>query len=475
MTARCIERERAFASEGGSGQSWRLPLKSPVACPALSMILHDKVRMADAPQNRDPESSREAMTTSNANDVDTIPDELEVDVEVLLPSQVTPVAVGLLGTGGMATVHAARDEPLGREVALKRLRHDSEDARGRHDFIREARITGQLQHPNIVPIYALAIDPDGCPFFTMQIVEGRTLRQWLSLPDRKPGSRERLEMGLEILIKVCDAVSYAHSCGVLHRDIKPQNIMVGLHGRVYLMDWGIALGAMERKQGEYHAVAGTPGYMAPEQARGGPLNEGADIFGLGAVLYEILSGKRPYSGNSGELLKEAAASSIVPIREVVGQDVSPRILSIVERALSPLREARYASVDELQKDLRLFLQGGFHLPKRTYFTGETILTQGEEGDSAYMIIDGSCAVFQAAQGEEREIRRMGAGDIFGELALLLDAPRTATVRAAELTTLLVIDRATLETSGALHGWSAALLKALARRFRDLEEAGKVTQ
>jgi serine/threonine protein kinase len=427
--------------------------------------------MADAPKLAPLGGRRLSTTASSPRDCDTISDPAEVQGVVELPLQNPPAEVALLGTGGMATVHAAFDEPLCREVALKRL-SDGQDAdeRSRREFIREARITGQLQHPNVVPIHVLAADENGEPFFTMQVIEGRTLGQWLSLPERRPGSRERLEKGLEILLKVCDAVSYAHSCGVLHRDIKPDNVMVGLHGRVYLMDWGIALSEKERHNIDFHGVAGTPGYMAPEQARGERVDEGVDIFGLGAILYEILSGRVPYKGERRNLLMEAARGAVVPLAQVVGAEVSPHICAVADRALSPHREDRYGSVEEFQNDLRLFLQGGFQLPTRTYNPGETILKEGAEGDSAFMIIDGVCRVFQTLGSEEREIRTMHQGDIFGELALLLDGPRTATVVAVETTTLLVIDRTTLETSGALHGWSAALLKALATRFRALERS-----
>lgn len=434
------------------------------------MVAHDG-RMDDAPENAE---GRLATTVTPGSENDTTPDTATVELDAILPQQAPPVAMGFLGTGGMATVYEAFDEPLNREVALKRLRDDAvDDERSRREFVREARITGQLQHPNIVPIHMLGADENGRPFFTMQIVEGQTFGDWLAQPERAPGARERLEKGLEILIKVCDAVSYAHSRGVLHRDIKPDNVMVGPYGRVYLMDWGVALGAKDREGTHSHGVAGTPGYMAPEQARGESIDERADIFGLGAILYQIVSGRLPYDGKNRPVLFEAASGAVVPITRVVGPEISPRICAVADRALSPLKEDRYSSVEQFQNDLRNSLLGGFHLPKLTFQAGETILNEGATGDAAYMIIDGSCRVFQTVDGKECEIRTMGEGDIFGELALLLDGPRTATVIAASTTTLLIIDRATLKTSGVLHGWSAALLKALARRFRESEKPDKI--
>ncbi|HEY5955442.1 MAG TPA: serine/threonine-protein kinase, partial [Polyangiaceae bacterium] len=146
-----------------------------------------------------------------------------------------------LGRGAMGRIHPAHDRNLLRDVALKRL--DKELAKEgfyRDGFVAEAQITGQLEHPNVVPVHELDISPDGVPFFTMKLVQGVTLSKWLSSPARPPGSTERIEQGLEIFLKVCDAVAYAHHRGVIHRDLKPDNIMVGDFGQVYVMDWGLA-------------------------------------------------------------------------------------------------------------------------------------------------------------------------------------------------------------------------------------------
>jgi serine/threonine-protein kinase len=208
--------------------------------------------------------------------------------------------VGRLGEGGMGIVHVAMDRSMDRQVALKELAaHLANSERGRVEFVNEARVTGQLQHPNVVPVHALAEGPSGTPYFTMQVIDGCTLADWLDDAERKPASRERIEGGIEILLRVCDALSFAHSRGILHRDVKPGNIMVGAHGRVYLMDWGLAMPQSEAARGG-HRVSGTPAYMAPEQAGGGSFDERVDIFGLGAVLYEIVSGRTPYDPTEDE-------------------------------------------------------------------------------------------------------------------------------------------------------------------------------
>ena len=153
-----------------------------------------------------------------------------------------------------------------------------------------------------MPVHELVVDPNGVPYFTMKLVQGEPFHHWLADPERPPGSSERLEEGLEIFLKVCDAIAYAHHRGVVHRDLKPDNIMVAGFGQVYVMDWGLAKLTRTRPasgsgaQMEAPGPVGTPAYMAPEQARGNPgeMDERSDVFGLGAMLYEIVSGKVPY-------------------------------------------------------------------------------------------------------------------------------------------------------------------------------------
>jgi serine/threonine-protein kinase len=388
-----------------------------------------------------------------------------------LPVASPPRTLELLGAGGMGIVHTAWDEALGRLVALKRVAAESGDAESRRDFIAEARISGQLQHPNIVPVYALAAAPDGIPYFTMQVIEGCNLTEWLAQPGHELSSPTRLTRGIEILLRVCDALAFAHSRGVLHRDVKPGNIMVGPHGRVYLVDWGLATQSASTNPTD--GWIGTPGYAAPEQLRKEVVDARADVFGVGAVLYEVVAGRTPYSDADGPGLWRAVRGDLLPLaRAVEGRAVATRLCQIVDRAVAAEPNARYPSIAALQSDLRQFLQGGLHLPRRIAAAGEVVLREGERGDCAYLIIEGRCRVTQSSPQGELELRQMGPGEIFGELALLLDAPRSATVSALTDTTLLVIDRVELQASGALEGWSLTLLEALAQRFSDLERRAR---
>ena len=379
-----------------------------------------------------------------------------------------------LGRGAMGHVHPAIDRNLLRHVALKRLDREYVDSPDyRNGFIAEAQITGQLEHPNIVPVHELSIDEHGVPFFTMKLVQGVSLSRWMETQVLGP---ERLERGLEIMLKVCDAVAYAHHRGVIHRDLKPDNVMVADFGQVYLMDWGLARLTKTHPASSAHEDAsgpvGTPAYMAPEQARGVPqdMDERTDVFGLGAMLYELVSGQLPYGkpAPARVIMLRAHLGEIVPV-ELAAPGAVPRYLqSIIERATHPDPGQRYQSVVELQKDMRTFLRGGLYLPRRSFQPGELIVREGDVGDAAYMIVTGRCHAFRNVGTEKESLAVMTAGEVFGEMSLLLGEPRAASVEAVDPVTTLVLDAHTLSEGLDIDGWTGALVRALAHRFRELE-------
>ena len=314
----------------------------------------------------------------------------------------------------------------------------------------------------------------------MKLVQGINFDTWLRDPAHAIGSTERLQEGLEIFLKVCDAVAYAHHRGVIHRDLKPENIMVAGFGQVYLMDWGLARltktrpASGERAQMEAPGAVGTPTFMAPEQARGNPedMDERSDVFGLGAILYEIVSGKMPYgaSMNADYVLAQAVAGRVVPIDDAtLGIGVSKRIRSIVQKAVAVDPHDRYQTVVELQGDVRGFLQGGLHLPRKSFAPGALIIREGEVGEEAYMIVSGTCRAQRARDGQQETLGTMTVGDVFGEMALLLAEPRAASVEAVDQVTVLVLDQATMTAGLGFDGWTGALVRALAHRFRALEQ------
>jgi len=388
-----------------------------------------------------------------------------------------------LGRGGMGHVHSATDRNLLRKVALKRLDKElASEPMYRDGFIAEAQITGQLEHPNILPVYELAISSKGIPYFTMKLVHGIGLDEWLRDASRRPGTRERLQDGLDIFLKVCDAVAYAHHRGVVHRDLKPENIMVASFGRVYVIDWGLARLTKTRpasgdfSQMEAPGEVGAPAYMSPEQARGNPadMDERSDVFCLGAVLYEIVSGQLPYgfSNNPDLIVEKARNGQVIPIdRFAERYGIPKRLRDIVNRAIAPLPADRYQSVVDFQQDVREFLRGGLYLPHKTFAPGSLIIREGDPGDSAYMIVSGQCRAFRtvdAAQGQET-LATMGAGDVFGEMALILNEPRAASVEAVDQVTVLVLDKKTMAEGLDVYGWTGSLVRALAQRFHTLEQ------
>jgi serine/threonine-protein kinase len=401
--------------------------------------------------------------------------------------------------GGMGTIDAAVDRALDRRIALKTLhRHLRGDDATVRMFLREARLTGLLEHPHIVPVYDIAETEDRQLYFAMKLVEGRTFADVIHAIPRGPIGTATLYELLDVVTKVCDALAFAHSRGVLHCDIKPANIMVGEFGQVYLTDWGIArLVASEAAPGSVpdlrdaadapapvasatdNSVIGTPCYMSPEQARGdrARLDARSDVFLMGALLYEVLTRRPPYSARDRiETLSLAAACAFPAPRKVAGEGaVPPELERIVLRAMAKDPASRYPHVSALKDDLVQFLRGGAEFPRRAFAAGEAIVREGEPGDAAYIIVSGRCEVRQQLGAAEHVVRELGAGAVFGEMAILSAGPRTATVAAVEPTTVLVVTQSALEQEmAALKPWMATLLKSVASKFRDVDTRNRTT-
>jgi serine/threonine protein kinase/Leucine-rich repeat (LRR) protein len=299
-----------------------------------------------------------------------------------------------VGRGGMGTVFCAREMPIRREVAMKvMLSQASESAVAR--FIKEAQVTGQLEHPNIVPIHELGVDEHDQLFYTMKYVRGITLKEALSRLAYRDAEALRqfpLSRLLTIFDKVADAVAFAHSRRVIHRDLKPENIMLGKFGEVLVMDWGLSSvlpdeKAPLKKNGAVspadnlsllsavvpcaadNALAGTPQYMAPEQARGEmrAIGTRSDIYSLGAILFHILFLEKPVSGDSvdevlenvraGRTRLQADEPSLRRLPHHGGQGPPVSLIAVARKAMAFAPADRYASVTELQSDIRNYSAG----------------------------------------------------------------------------------------------------------------------
>ncbi len=252
----------------------------------------------------------------------------------------------LIGRGGMANVYRGTDATLGRTVAIKVL---SDSFAADPDFVarfrREAQAAAKMNHPNVVNVYDSGSD-DGTNYIVMEYVQGRTLAEILAQDGRLMPER-----GIEITEAVCDALAFAHREGIVHRDIKPGNIMVTSAGVVKLMDFGIARQEQQETVVQTAAVLGTAQYLSPEQARGEPLDLRSDIYSLGVVLYEMLVGKPPFAGDSAVALAMAHVQEApVPPSQVVS-GILADLDSVVMRALAKNPDNRYSSTLEFKQDL----------------------------------------------------------------------------------------------------------------------------
>jgi eukaryotic-like serine/threonine-protein kinase len=272
--------------------------------------------------------------------------------------------LGEHGRGGLGRVSRAHDRELGRDIAIKEL--ISRGHVGEVRFLREALITARLEHPGIVPVYEAGRWPDGTPFYAMKLVSGRPLRDLIA--ERKTVD-DRIGL-LHHVIAVADAIAYAHGRSIIHRDLKPANVIVGEFGETVVIDWGLAkdLSAAEdpavggapfrahRDDGLTSAgtVLGTPAYMAPEQARGEPVDQRADVFAIGAMLWELCLLQKPPPSSSGQ-----------PRRLLRTSGIDPDLITIIEKALDPDPACRYPDAGALAADLKAF-KAGARIAARRY-------------------------------------------------------------------------------------------------------------
>jgi serine/threonine protein kinase len=321
-----------------------------------------------------------------------------------------------IGRGGMGNVMLCADKTIGRNVAMKVMRGESgRDDSQRMRFLEEAQITGQLEHPNIVPIHELGRDEDGNFYFTMRMVKGRSLEELIW--ENKTGQRHHsLAQFLNIFLKICDAIAFAHAKGVIHRDLKPANIMIGDFGEVLVMDWGLAkilpgkdgvprihtetptavnIGTIDRTHPDEAAgeddlrgalddsadtgdrvrsvrsqsrmvdtkfgeSQGTPVYMAPEQAMGTTnlVDHRTDIYSLGAILYEMLTFKRPIDGSDLKTVLQRVADGDIepPDARAAWRKIPPELSVICMKAMAREQDKRYTTVRTLEKEINYFVE-----------------------------------------------------------------------------------------------------------------------
>ena len=288
--------------------------------------------------------------------------------------------------GGMGEILIAQDNELGRAVAYKRIHpHVAEVPTYLDRFLMEARVTAQLQHPNIVPVYQMKVDGNEAAY-AMKLIQGKTLKDIITeaqqqLDERgKLGKHHNLQARLEHFLKVCDALHYAHRKGVIHRDLKPLNIMVGPYNEVYVMDWGIAkiisvdgqvFDDMTEKVGskgddstdetKIGQLLGTPSYMSPEQATGQNdiIDHRSDLFSLGLILFELITLRRAYIADEKlNVLGKASQGKLEePVPYAKHQTIPKQLIAIVNKATRFEPDDRYATVEKFADDIRRYMRG----------------------------------------------------------------------------------------------------------------------
>jgi serine/threonine-protein kinase len=350
-----------------------------------------------------------------------------------------------LGAGGMGEVVVCHDRRIGRDVALKRILPAwAGDAHIRARFVREARVQGFLEHPAVVPVYDLGLTVEGNAYFTMKRVRGITLEQVLASLAKADGSVARTYSRRKLLTElaqVCLAVELAHDKGLVHRDLKPGNVMFGDFGEVYVLDWGLAkvrgeTGPEARRSGPAQAgltsagaLLGTPGYLAPEQARGEEVDERADVYALGALLFEILALRPLHEGPNAEALIASTlrgADARVSVR-APERDAPPELETLCVRATALDPRERPARAREMHDAIERYLDGDRDLERRRALAaGHVELAEGMVG----VALSTSPHAEAARQGALKELGQALALDPSNDAALralvrlLTEAPRT---------------------------------------------------
>ena len=278
--------------------------------------------------------------------------------------------ISKIGAGGMGEVYLAEDTKLNRKVALKFMPvHMAGNADLRSRFIREAQAAAKLDHPNIVPVYEVG-EYQGRPYFAMAHIEGRSLRDIIK--EGKLGTDEAVGLAMQIL----EGLQKAHDAGVVHRDIKPGNIIIDKDNRARLVDFGLAMVCGEEKLTKTGSTLGTVGYMSPEQVEGKKCDHRSDLFSVGVILYEMLTGRRPFEGDNDAAIARAITDSTPEPIARFKSGTTGETQQIVDKALSKDPSIRYQTAAGMLADLRRLGVGAVKLQKsnaRLYLTAAVII------------------------------------------------------------------------------------------------------
>ncbi|GAC1308233.1 MAG: hypothetical protein NVSMB10_14340 [Steroidobacteraceae bacterium] len=383
------------------------------------------------------------------------------------------VIIKEVGRGSTGIVYLSHDPFYGRDVAIKVYNVDAggDDGRkriARKMFLSEAHMVGKLQHPNILPIFDAGEENGRCYIVTEHVHGARTLAAYC-----RPDNLLRIDDVVELVYKAARALHYAHSRGVIHRDIKPSNIMLTVESDVRIIDFGIALVA-DSDISRIEGIAGSPSYMSPEQVQSIDLTNRSDLYSLGAVLYELLTGVRPFRAGNLQKLLHQIVESPPPLIRTLRPEIPEGLEKVVAMALEKEPARRHATGLELAADLtrvhqqlrvqskRIDRQDQFSALRILKFfhdfsheeiwevlrastwqdhaDGEEIIREGDMDDRFYIIVQGRVAVERGG----RLVGRLEQGECFGEASYVRGAKRSATIKAAGPMTVLKVSSTLLE-------------------------------
>ncbi|MEO8315931.1 MAG: serine/threonine-protein kinase [Pseudomonadota bacterium] len=410
------------------------------------------------------------------------------------------VIVREVGEGSTGTVYLSHDPYYGRDVAIKVYHNDhggDEDKSrvARKMFLSEAQMVGMLQHPQLMPIYDAGEEDGRCYVVTEYVHGARTLAAFCRPDDQLP-----VDVIVEIIFKCAKALHYAHARGVIHRDIKPSNILYTQEGDVRIIDFGIAL-IDGSDQSHIQGIAGSPSYMSPEQVQSHELTNRSDLYSLGVVMYELLTGTRPFrAGNLAKLMHQIVYATPPPIH-LLRTEVTEELENVVAAALQKDPEKRCRSgldlaaaltrvhqklrtrTDQMEQSEQMALLRRlrfFHefsqaeisevlkaSSWQNYTGNEEVVREGDMDDRFYVVVGGNCLV----QRGGRTVGHLGIGDCFGESSYVPGARRSASVRTASNVTLLKVGATLLEqaSSACQLRFNRVFLRALIERLQKSEQ------
>ncbi|GEM_PF-1080737 len=396
-----------------------------------------------------------------------------------------------LGEGGLAKVISRFDSRLNRIVAVKELREENHsDPDFLNAFITEARMISYLDHPGVATVYDTHLNESQQLCYSMQLVDGQTLAAFLAYNMQPEVVNENYLFDvLNIFTKLCETLAFIHDKGAIHLDLKPENIMLGHYGEVMIMDWGNAHlydsslyedyvrkylpadsdGNTELKSAE--AIVGTPLYMSPEQTLSREnLGPSSDIFSIGVVVYELLTGQRPFAAPVVDDIVEKVRTLLPPPVHELNPDIPLRLSHIIQKMMQKAPGDRHQSAHELLNDIQAAQTSGQAFPEWEIAAGHLIFQEGDVGDFTIRIKSGKVEISKDDEGAKKVLAELGPGDVLGEMSVFSNIPRTATAITLEDTVVYLMRSAEVNAEmEKLSPWVSQMINALSTRFEVLNQ------